>query len=409
MDVDIRAIELEELEAYLRAIWTSFGEHPSAEDLASERDREELDRALAAFDQGQIVGATRASSTQLTLPGLASASAAAVTAVGVLPTHRRRGILRSMMRRQLADVRDRGEPVAILGASESLIYGRFGYGMATRSARYEIDVSHAAWLGDPAWSGRVRLVDRDEATKVLPDLFDRVRRQRPGEIDRSPGWWSEYFRDSEHERRGSGPWFFVVYESASGSLEGYASYRMKHGWAEGFSQTVLRISDWAALGPEAYAALWDYCLHVDLVTQVATDLRPLDEALTWMLADPRRLRTTSVRDDLWVRLVDLPAALAARRYQSEGSLVVGASDAFFPENEGRYLLEGGPEGAECRRTDADPDLTLSVADLGASYLGGARFRLLARAGRVEESTPGALSRADAMFACNPEPWCATRF
>lgn len=409
MDLDIRPVEPEELHAYLRSIWTAFSEHPTQGDLDSVWETEELDRTLAVFDRGQIVGSTRAYSYELTLPGLTFANAAGVTSVGVLPTHRRRGVLRSMMRRQLTDVRDRGEPLAILGASESLIYGRFGYGMATRAAGYEIETAHVGWLREPAWTGRVRLVDKDEATKLVPELFDQARRHRPGEIDRSPGWWAEYFRDSEHDRRGAGPWFFVVYESGAGGLEGYAAYRVKDEWIDGFSQKVLRISDGASLSAEAQVALWDYCLHVDLIKRVRTDLRPLDEPLVWMLDDPRRLRAVHVRDDLWVRLVDLPAALAARRYPSEGALVLSVSDSFFPENDGSYLIEGGPEGAECKRTDGSPDLSLSVADLGAAYLGGVRFATLARAGRAEELTPGSLARADAMFTCEPQPWCATHF
>jgi len=184
---------------------------------------------------------------------------------------------------------------------------------------------------------------------------------------------------------------------------------VKENWSEGMPGNIAKVRNLVGLTPEADAALWRYCLDLDLVGIVRLLDRPVDEPARWRLADPRRLRTTHVGDQLWVRLLDLPAALRARRYATEGELVLEVTDALRPRNQGRFRLEGGPDGAACEPTGAEPDLALDVADLGAVYLGGPRLAVLARAGRVAELAPGALSRADRMFASDPAPLCTTHF
>jgi predicted acetyltransferase len=412
MNYEIRPVTLDEFKTYGRAAGAAFSEQPSDDELDGWKLTFEPERSLAAFDEGEIVGTAGAFTFELTLPGLTTTPVAGVTAVGVLPTHRRRGILTAMMRRQLDDVRERGEPVAVLMASESTIYGRFGYGIATSMATYEIERRHAAFARRWELAGQVRMIAHEDALRMLPPLYEQVRRRQPGALNRSQARWESMLRNPEKPMGAEGPRFYVAYTSAAGETEGVALYRVKAQWEGGLHTSVLVVRELITLTTEANVALWQFLFGVDLMHTVQAVSRPVDEPLRWILADSRRLRVTRLTDDLWVRLLDIPAALAARRYASTGRVVFEVSDAFRPEQAGRYVLEGGPEGAECRATDAAADLTLDVVDLGAAYLGGVRFSTLARAGRVVAQTPDApdaLARADAMFASEPAPWCATPF
>ena len=410
MDHELRAITDEEFEAFSRAEHAAFTEHAPDESVAVIRPVVELDRTLATFDRGRIVGTAAACTVEVTLPGATVVPAAGVTAVGVLPTHRRRGILTAMMDRLLDDVRRRGEPVAVLLASEALIYGRFGYGPAVATAGIEVETRHGAFSRPVAAPGRLTLLGPGEAAGLLPDVFDRARRTQPGEVSRPEVWWRSNLHDPEHRREGYSARFDVVYESPAGVAEGYVTYRAKSDWAAGLAGTELAVQELVATSPEVRLALWRYVLDVDLVRRVTAWDTPLDDPLRWALADPRRLRTTRLGDWLWVRLVDLPAALEARRYPVAGGLVLDVTDPFRPHHGGRVRLDAGPDGAECRPAAAAAvDLALDVADLGAAYLGGVRFSTLARAGRVDERTPGALARADALFACEPLPFCSSEF
>jgi predicted acetyltransferase len=409
MDIELRTITSEQSREYAEVIGIAFGETVSDEELADHERGFEWERSIAAFDGDRIVATGGADSMELTLPGLTTIPVGGLTAISVLPTHRRRGILRAMILRHFEDVEARGEPVSALGASESAIYGRFGYGMATSSAEYEIDTRHGAFLRPPAGPGRLRLLDPEEAGKLLPAFYDRYRRGQPGELTRKPAWWERYVRDPEWTRHGASRHYDVVYESEPGRVDGWVGYRIEDRWPGGLPANLVRVGALYGLTPEADAALWRYCLDLDLAATVRLHDRPLDEPIRWRLADPRRLRTTHVGDQLWLRLLDLPAALAARRYAAEGKLVFQVTDALRPGNQGRFRLEGGPDGADCRPTGDQPDLALDVADLGAAYLGGARLATMARAGRVVELTSGALLRADAMLASEPGPWSTTHF
>lgn len=409
MELDIRPITPEEFPAFIRTNEAAFGHVSSEEEIERWRSLFEIDRTLAVFDEGRIVGTAGAFSFELTLPGQRLLPVAGVTAVGVLPTHRRRGILRALMRRQIDDVRQRGESVAILTASESTIYGRFGYGLATSVIHVEIDRRHTAFARRWDFAGRFDLIDYEQAIAVLPMLYDRSRRLQPGAVARTPQHWKVYLQLPAAISDGAGPRFYVTYRTSAGQVEGIAHYRIKPQWQDGIASSTLLLRELIAQTPEAHAALWHYCLNVDLVQTIEADRRPVDEPLRWLLADPRRLRVTSLVDDLWVRLIDVPAALAARRYGTSDRLVIEVSDAFCPENAGRYELEGGPDGAACRSTAAPPDLALDVAALGAAYLGGVRFKTLAWAERVRELTPQALERADKLFASEAVPWCGTPF
>lgn len=409
VEPEIRPVTAGELPAFARAVDTAFGIHATEEMVAVVASMVELDRTLAVVEDGEIVGGAAALSFELTLPGLVTVPAAAVTEVGVLPTHRRRGLLTALMRRQLDDVAERGEPLAVLGASEGAIYGRFGYGAAAMCSSVEIETAHVRAATPVADGGRLRFVDGPAMAAVLPAVHDRYRLTQPGELSRTPGWWDAFLLDPELFRGDFSARFGVVYEDPAGQAAGYATYRIKVDWLQEDGH-VLFVEDMVATTPAARAALWRYCISVDLVTKVSAINVPVDDPFPWTLADPRRFAVTGVSDLLWLRLIDLPAALAARRYAAEGGLVLEVADTFWPAQAGCYLLDAGPDGAACRRdTAAEADLALEVADLGAAFLGGVRFSTLARAGLVDERRPGALARADALFACSPMPWCSTDF
>jgi predicted acetyltransferase len=410
MPWEIRPITPDELPAFIHVDGAAYSSPQTDEDIEAARGSFEFDRSLVATENERFIGAAGAISFDLTLPGYTTTPVAGVTWVAVLPTHRRRGVLTALMRRQLQDVRARGEALAVLTASESAIYRRFGYGAATSVIYTEIERAHSAFLSPVPDTGRYRLVEQEEAiSEILPPLYDDVRRARVGELSRTPARWRSQYRTPNAPYNGFGPRFYAVYESDAGRVEGAVIYRAKLEWTNGVADGTLQVSELIARTPEAYMSLWRYCLDVDLVARVRGMHRPVDEPLRWMLADSRRQRVTHLADNLWVRLLDIPTALSARRYAGSERLTFEVSDLFFPELAGRYTLEGSPESAACARSDHAVDLALDVAALGATYLGGVSFSMLAQAGVVREEKPGALARADAMFATFPAPFCSTPF
>lgn len=409
MDRQIRPVTDDELPEFMRVVGTAFGEVPTPESIEDDRTWGELDRSLAVLEAGQIVAGAGAYSFELTLPGRRFVPAAGVTWVGVLPTHRRRGILREMMARQLADVADRGEPVAILTASEGSIYRRFGYGVATRYVNAEVVKSRSEFLVPPAAGGRMRMLGKEEATKVVPELFDAYRRARVGSVNRNERYWEMWFRDREPWRGGASARFCAVHESDAGVADGAVVYRFKEDWTPSENRSQVWVLGVFTTDPEVEAALWRFVLDMDLAVAVKGHTMPVDNQLQHRLADSRAYRVVDARDWLWACLVDVAGALAARRYGVDGSIVLKVVDGFRPDAGGRFRLQGGPDGATCERTDAGPDLALAAADLGAAYLGGTRFGALRRAGLVEERTAGAVARADALFAVDPLPHCDTGF
>jgi len=334
--------------------------------------------------------------------------AAGVTGVGVIPTHRRRGVLTGLMRRQLADVREWGEPVAILWASEASIYPRFGYGLATRNARLDADRSRTLGPASAPGGGRVRLVSHEEALELLPPVYDRIRAVSPGFFARWPDWWDAHtLADPEHERDGAGPLFRAILE-LDGRPEGYALYSVRHEWSQEGPGAKVQVREALATTPAATQELWRYLFGVDLVERVQARRLPADHPLFLLAAEPPRLRF-SLGDGLWLRLVDLPAALALRGYAAEGALVLEVADAFCPWNDGRWLVEAAPDAAAVERATGEPELRLPAGALAAAYLGGHSIADLARACLVEELAPGAVARADHLFRTDRAPWCPEGF
>lgn len=404
MDVNIRPVAAEDFEAFARSAERSFGEHARAEEIDVHRRMFEADRSVAAFDGAEIVGTAGAFSLSVTVPGGAMPMAG-ITAVGVSPTHRRRGILTRMMRHQLEDVHERGEPIAGLWASESSIYGRFGYGMAERSLSLEIERTRSAFARPREIEGRLRFAERDAAIPMMREVFDRVAPTRPGFWARGDGWWKTLFADLETWRDGASAYFYVLREGEHG-VDGYVVYRIKGDWDE-FPTSTLRVRELVASSREAYADLWAFVLGVDLMAKVEAWPRPLDEALPYLLAEPRRLRAR-IGDGLWVRVLDVAAALSGRGYRSEGRLVLEVSDGFCPWVAGRFELVAADGRARCGATGAEPDLRLDAATLGATFLGGARPSTLWLAGRID-GDQDAIRRADGMLGWHVEPWCPTVF
>jgi len=399
----------DDAEAFIRAVETAFGQVLDEEDVAEHQAFFEPDFAIGVRDRGRIVATASALPLELTLPAGAgeknpTLTVPGVTAVGVAPTHRRRGLLTGMMHRQLSDYRDRGYSIAILVAAEAGIYGRFGYGPAQWAKSVAIDSRQAAFRAGTPTAGRMWLVDSDEAGKLLPGIHDRARRAQPGELARSAQWWELHLKDREKHRHGGDGRFYAVHESAGGDADGWVSYRYHHEGRDELSLDRVEVADLVGAAPGVVAALWRFVLDLDLVGEVRAGPRPMDEPLRWLLADGRQMRTTEVTDHVWVRIVDVAGALAARGYGAEGSLVLEIDG-------GRFVLETGFGAGACRKAKKGEkaDLVLGLADLGAIYLGGVRPSELAAAGRVSEVRPGALARADQAFAAPVAPFCSIDF
>ena len=410
MAYDIRPVAADEFEEFVRADAASFG-YAGFDRSVVERQRVafEADRSLAVFDGDRIVGTAGSFSFELTLPGGSTPPVAAVSYVSVLPSHRRRGLLSALMRCQLDDVRERGEPLAVLTASEGAIYGRFGYGVATMGAEHELERVRAGLRPDsPPPSGSTRLVDEDESAKLFPLIHEQWRRTQPGEVSRTAGFWEMVLQaDPLEDRKGS--WFRAVHEGPAGP-DAYAIYRVEPSWDHEVAASHLFVDEMCALDAAAEAGLLSFLCGVDLVEHIHFENRPTDDPLRWLLADPRRLRTVRVRDWLWARPVDVAAALAARRYRVADRLVLEVADELCPWNHGRWVVEGGPDSASAEpAATADPDLALGPAELGAVLVGGVAPSALARAGRITERRAGVLERADLFFGTQRAPYTLTAF
>ena len=403
MDYPIRPITPDEATKFFTTQGIAFGHDPRPEEgIASTLSYADLARSISVWDEDQVCATAGTWSFEMTTPG-GFVPCGGLTWVGVLPSHRRKGILTSMMRYQLDQVRDRGEPIAALWASESIIYSRFGYGMAAEGVEMTIDRTRTQLRHAPAFSGRTRYIDRAEALEKWPAIWDTVRRTYPGMHNRTPGWWEHrVLRDPPSPAPpGYSSNFNVMYEE-DGKPLGYANYRVKEDYKDGSSNSTLSLRQLLATTDAAYSALWQHIFGVDLIATISAEWRQVDEPLYTMLSDPRRL-VRRPSDTVWVRIVDTPRALEARQYSAEGQLVIELADEFCPWNAGRYLLQAGPDDAKCAPTTRDPDLTMSVNELGSLYLGGMRAYPLARAGRIQ-GTSKAVAKADAMFAWNPLPW-----
>ena len=403
MSFDVRPCSSEEeFGRAFFAIGQYFGAEPTEEQVQRWLRLIRLERMHAAWDGDAIVGGAGAFEFDLSVPG-GSVPTAGVTVVGVYPTHRRRGVLRSLMRAQLDDVHARGEPLAALWASEETIYGRFGYGIASWCGEVEVRRSHSAFALPFERAGRIRLVEADEALELFPDVHEAVRAERPGMFRRTRDWWELRRMLDPPERRDGGPKRFVVHET-DGRATGYAIYRHKPSFENAVSTGKIFVIEALGATPEATREVWRYLLDIDWAASVEAELLPPDHPLLFLLANPRWSRFR-LYDALWVRLVDVGAALSGRSYGDGEPVVFEVRDAFCGWNEGRWRLADG----RAERTDEEADLRLDADVLGAAYLGGVRFAQLREGLRLEELREGAVDRADALFAAPLHPWCPEIF
>ena len=409
------AFDMASLRAWVGPVSAAFGDDFPDAELEHERLRLEPDRLIGAVDGETWVGAGGAYSMRLTVPGGGEVGAAGITMVGVSPSHRRRGILRQMMGWMLDQARERSEPVAILWASEGAIYQNFGFGIGTLQGAFEIERARVRFARPAEPLGRMRLVDRDEAMGLIPPLYEVLRSGTPGAVGRDDTLWRHVLLDdAEWMRHGNGRKFLAVLE-VDGVVRGYAIYRIKSDWDHPGPNNTLNVLEVLGVDAAAERAVWEWLFGMDLVARVKGWRAPAVHPLLLQLTEPRRLGLT-VRDGLWLRLIDMPAALAARSYARSGSVTFELTDAFCPTNAGRWRLDvvdgavPGDRGvASVTPFTGDPDLTLDTSDLAAAYLGAFSLADLARAGRVGESRPGAVAAADALFATAGAPWCSTMF
>jgi predicted acetyltransferase len=403
MDITVRpCASTAELAAALNAIGHYFGHESGVEDAERFARWLEVGRMQSAWDGDRCVGGAGAFSFRLATPG-GDVPAAGVTVVGVLPTHRRRGVLTAMLRALLDQSRERGEAAAYLFASEGTIYGRFGFGLASRMLEASLPIERTRFALPFEPRGVVRLVDEAEAARLFPPLYEQVYAQRPGLFRRDRAWWEQRRLHDDPARRRGGPLNRALLQ-LDGEPAGYALYKVEQAWEQGASSGTLTVLEAVAPTPEATRELWRWLLDFDWTSKVVADLLPLDHPLFLLLAEPRRLRA-KLNDGVWVRLVDVESALNGRTNRAGDPVVLEIEDAFLPENAGRYRL--APDGAA--RTDAAPDLRLDVSGLGSVYLGGFSFADLVRGSRAVELRPGAAARADALVRTDVAPWCAEIF
>ncbi|MGA5898183.1 GNAT family N-acetyltransferase [Streptomyces venetus] len=400
-----RVLRQDDWDKWYDTLVRGFGGVPEA---AEERELwnslTEFDRSLGVWDGAECVGTAGAFGFRLTVPGGASVPAAGVTMVSVAATHRRRGVLTSMMRRQLDDVRSWGEPLAVLTASEPAIYGRFGYGAASFHLNAEIDTSRVRLPSLPAGTDevRVRYADPTEVLGACEAVYARLVPSRPGMLARQPGWERLGVLDPESQREGASPLQCVLAER-DGETVGYARYRVKPSWEPAGPEGTVMLKDSAALDPAADAALWSFLFGIDLTSKLVMYGRPVDDTWQYLVSDLRRC-LPRLRDSLYVRPVEVGAALEARTYQAPVDVVFEVEDAFCPWNAGRWRLSGDAKGASCERTTDAADVALSVRELGAVYLGGVSLSALAAAGRVREVRRGAVAEASLGFGTGVAPW-----
>ena len=410
MTVSVRSITADELPAFIETLTAGFYERVDvarvAEAMATLWD---LDRTWAAFDGERMCGTLRSWSTELTVPGGTCVPGSAITGVTVLPTHRRRGLLTSLMAAEDAAIRERGEVLGLLNVSEYPIYGRFGYGPATLEATWTVDTNASAFHGLP--SGKIELATpspdlRDE----LRTMFDLARRHEVGSIRRRDLIW-----DFDLGLRIAGwgeDWkgFAAVHRDASGSLDGFARYHIEDKWEHRQPRASVKVDDLQALTVEGAEALWRYLCGLDWVATVEAPHRSPSERLPWLLTNSRAAHVSDVGDGLWVRIVDLQRALEARSYDREASLVLEVVEpAASGGGRTRVKLDAAAGRATCRVTTRSPDLTIGVAALGAAYLGGTRLRDIVVATGADEHRSGALLEAEALFRTPDPPWCSTFF
>lgn len=406
--MEIRPTTDEDLDVFVDTVHAAFGIFPETpvDGGGLWWSALEMDHCLLALTaDGRPVGTAATYPFELTLPGETLVPAPGVTAVGVLPSHRRQGVLSAMMQHQLTELRARGEILSVLLASEATIYSRFGYGPATYTARLTVP-RHQAALAAPrasgvavapeaiADNGSVEVLRRAECGEILEEVYDRYRRAQPGALSRPHRWWA--LRAGQPPISPT-PRYIALHRDADGVPDGYASYSLGEG-------KTLTVDETIATDDAVFTALARFVLGHDLVSKVVFKHVPPQHPLRWQLTDFRAGEVSGDMDWLWVRLLDVPRALTARGWFTDGEIVLAVDDPFLDDH-GRYLLTVRDGKADCVPTGRAPDLSLDVCDLGSVYLGGTAPSTLVRAGHIRAHRPGAAALADALFRTDRSPHC----
>ena len=406
MEITTRPITRDETVRFRAAIMLGFGEDLDDDEFPPEwlDDLLPLDRTSAAFDGDHIVGTLGGLPFEITVPGGGQVPMAGTTIATVAATHRRRGVLTAMMRDHFEDGLDRGEPLIGLWASESLIYGRFGFGVATEQDAIEIEQTRITVEGD---AGSVRLVSPDEAAAVFPTIYEAERLRRPGMLSRTADWWKHLFVDPSGRRRGFSSMRLLLHET-DGRPDGYAFYRQKPDWESGFPQGTLNVREIIATTPTAHTGLWRFLTSIDLYVEIVHWNLPVDDPLAWKVPDHRRIKRKRW-DALYLRLLDVVQAFEARTYGADGSVTLTVDDPFLPDVGGSFELSVVNGNGRCRRIDDGPtDLCLGTTDLASLYLGGHSAAAMARAGRIQ-GAPDAVGLFGRMVRGDIAPWCEEVF
>ena len=385
---------------YLAVVMRGFHGDVKPEEWDTLRAVFEPERHFGFTVDDRWISTTGAFTRTMVVPG-GTVATAAVTVVTVAPGYRRRGLLRQMMTHQLEQIAAAGtEPVALLWASEHAIYGRYGYGECLSRVRLSGPTRELTFVpGTDLGDGSVSEVERAEFEPVAARLRESWLAERPGALNRTQPWWDFRLHDPENRRQGAPAYRFALHHAADGTPDGYAFFRVK--------EPELEVMEVDAADPPAYAALWRFLLSLDLVRSFRQHGAPVDGPLRLLVSD-RRAITVEALDGTYARLVDVPAALAARRYPAEVDLVLGVRDDLLP-NGRSFRLRGGPDGAEVTGTERTPDVSLDVRELGSLYLGGVSPSTLHRAGLIGEHSPGAVARLAAALTGNRLPFCDDPF
>jgi predicted acetyltransferase len=366
----------------------------------------EVGRTLGAFADGELVGTVDSTRGSLTLPGGRTVAHAAVTHIGVLPTHTRRGIVSHLVRRQLTDARDAGEVVATLRASEATIYGRFGYGIASRVTSVTADTRRSGFRPEVPAGDPVRLLPADRIWDVLPTIHARIPNTRPGFITRPSQWWAAQELRYDPDR---GPAYTAV-AGPEGAETGFVRYHPvgTETWFGNHERSIV-VDDLFAPSREAFVGLIRFLWELDLVDRIVFLALPVDTSLPWLLIDQRAVVTTGIRDETWLRILDIEAALRTRTYGDGGSLVLAVHDPLLPENTGTYRIADGRFEAVTPGVASDADLETDVATLGSVLLGSMHWHQLAYSGAVRTGSVDALARADRLFTTGSAAFAGTNF
>ncbi|MBS1848830.1 MAG: GNAT family N-acetyltransferase [Actinobacteria bacterium] len=408
----------DEIVEFLAVSVRSYGSDDSPDHLAWEALSNEPERSIGVVDGSRWVAGAGAFSLEVTMPGGAILPAAGVTMIGLEPTYRRRGILTGMLTRLHEDARDRGEPIALLTASETSIYRRFGYGVSADVARLAIAADAVRFDPPPADPGTFTMLDLAAPGSVdtIATIHDRVRRTRPGWLSVTPGMWAQITADPTWERGARSPLRGVVHNDRDGQPDGYALWRVEQrSEPDRLAGNTLHLEHLTGASSEVDTALWAFVASVDLVTTVVWDVGPCDPDIRWRLVEPRQLRIGPVVDMVWARLLDVPAVLSARTYGCAGTLAIDVADRFHPDSGGRFVVESDGRGVmgRCHRPGADVDddlpvVTLDTADLASIAMGAVTPTVLAATGRLSGDR-GAVGQADALFTVPRRPWWPIEF